>query len=335
MNLTRRQRLRRPRLRSPFHDTYEDDRLGAAIRDCQIRMPAPVPAGADWAKRARDHLRYSRTAKRAGMIGASWSSLKAADRELIGGFDATQLQLEVDRLHAEANEKLTRWRRDAVMAELEPAWKRLGAEAALRQSITDALAAKPSTETNLRQQIEFALAAKPAKDEKAETEELRTRLMDARRVFDEHSDNVYWRIDILRRYVLLAGFALFLSLLAILIASFLGWGVTSNSKLLANTQDLVVVMLLGAVGASVSGVLTPLSRDAEQKIPDARAQRHLTWVRPLLGAGTAVVVVSIIGSGIVGVTVSPLALPVAAIAAGFSERFASRAVAMASATLGK
>lgn len=335
MTVTSRPRLRRPRLRSPFHDTYEDDRLGAAINDCEIRMRSDETASAVWAKRAREHLDYAKTAKDKGMIGASWSSLKGADRELIGGFDLTQIQLEVDRLHAEANEKLVRWRRDAVMAELDKAWKRLGAEAVLRQSITDALAAKPATETNLRQQIEFALAVKPAKDEKAETEELRTRLMDARRVFDEHSDNVYWRIDILRRYVLLAGFALFMSLLAILIASLLGWGVTSNSALLAKPQDLMVVMLLGAVGASVSGVLRPLSRDADQKIPDARAQRHLTWVRPLLGGGTAVVAVSIIGSEIVGVTVSPLALPVAALLAGFSERFASQAVAMASATLGK
>jgi len=109
----------------------------------------------------------------------------------------------------------------------------------------------------------------------------------------------------------------------------------SNGPFIADWRAVVVVMVLGALGAAVSGVLTPLAQDRSERIPDAAAQRALVWVRPFIGAGAAVIVVAILHSGIGGVSITPEASGVVALAAGFSERLVGQSVAMASSAIAR
>jgi hypothetical protein len=300
------------RLVAWWRSSPEFDRLTAAIDEFETSLGKVASVEPRWTASARAHLSKAREALNAGRYRVAWPHVKAARRDLIEGFTSDAILAEAERLHAEAGKKLSNWRGPAVESLLEPILER-GAEAKRR-----------------------AKCESPPSDEAVvDLDAERNRLREARRVFEEHEDNVWWKIEILRRQVGRAGIVLLIALIALIVVVLAFPSVTSRIPLLNDSYAVLVVMGLGALGASLSGVLTPVNEDQTKRIPEIRAQYHVVWVRPLVGAAAAVIVVTVLMSGILGSTVEPRVLAVGALVAGFSERFVGQSVAAASAALGK
>ena len=320
--------------------SQDEERLWATIDEFETEMKSRSTPNAPWVTSAQAYLDSARTAFDERRYRWAWTSIKAARRELVDGFDSREVSIQSARLRIEAKEKLTNWRALAVDGLLDPAWTTLGGEAHLREAIATAvgpLSSKPdgSQYQDLRLRIEKALSDPPPRNAAGDLTEGRRRLKEARRLFDEHEDNMWMKIDLLRRQVIGAGVVLFVLLVATFGALWLPSVADLELSTLSDPVMVGIVMLLGGLGASVSGVLLPVGEDRNRKIPDLRAQYPVTWVRPLIGAAAALIVVTILRSGIGGVAIDASAVPVAALAAGFSERILGQSVAMASAALGR
>jgi len=331
-----RRRWRRPSRRpSP-----EEERLGATIAEVATELESRSTSNAPWVTSARAHLDRARAGVNERRYGSAWLSIKAARRDLIDSFDWREVVIQSERLRIEAKEKLTSWRGPAIEALLDPAWTTAATEAHLRDAVATAIgppSSKPdgSQYQDLRLRIEKVLSDTPPRNPPGDLTDGRRRLKEARRVFDEHEDNMWVKIEMLRRQVMGAGLVLFVLLVATFGALWIPAVADLDLSTLSDPVMILVVMLLGGLGAAVSGVLLPVGDDRTRKIPDLRAQYHVTWVRPLIGAAAALIVVTILSSGIGGVAIDTSAVPVAALAAGFSERFLGQSVAMASAALGR
>ncbi len=318
----------------------DQERLGAAIDEFATEMKSRSTPNAPWVTSAQAHLDSARAAFDGRCYGSAWLSIKAARRELVDSFDGREVVIQSGRLRIEAKDKLTNWRGPAVEALLDPAWTTAASEAHLRDAVAAAvgpISSKPdgSQYQDLRLRIEKVLGDTPPSNPAGDLTEGRRRLKEARRLFDEHEDNMWVKIDLLRRQVIGAGVVLFVLLAATFGALWIPPVAHLGLSTLADPVMVGIVMLLGGLGAAVSGVLLPVGEDRNRKIPDLRAQYPVTWVRPLIGAAAALIVVTILRSGIGGVAIDASAVPVAALAAGFSERILGQSVAMASAALGR
>ena len=280
-----------------WHRVFAADleRLSGEIEKLSIALDFVEPA--DVKLRAKAFLQHAEQQRDRGRVNVAWPSLKAAQRELIDTYDLPRLRAAADEIREEATEKLSDgWRKKSITA-----------------ALTSATNGEEST---------------PDSD-------LRTRVKEAARLLDDHHDNVYKKIDILRRHVMAAGIALVIFLILVLVTASESAPSTEHSPLIPDRSTVLATMILGALGAALSGVLAPLSSDRRQRIPDASVQSYLVWVRPFVGAAAAIVVVAILRAGVGGVTVDPDALPVAALAAGFSERLVGQSVAVATTALTK
>jgi len=287
------------RLRS----STESERLLAEIEEFAIELKRRNVPGASWAAAAEELLGRARAERAAGRYGSAWSHLNAAKRETIDSFDACELEIWTARLRDEADAKLTNWRKGAITALL--------ATPPNAAKCMDVKASDPAVALGRR------------------------KLKEARQIFDEYMGNSYWKIDILKREAFRAGGVLAVALILAAVALILREIAAPSAPYGTWTFDIVATMILGALGAAVSGALKPLNADRAARIPDLRAQTSLSFVRPIVGAGAAVIVVTILSSGIGGLKVDIVALPAAALVAGFSERLLTGSVAAASAVVGK
>lgn len=322
---------------------FDRERLDAAIAEFAVELETrEAPGSEGWMAAANEHLRSARSCRDEGRIDGAWTLLKAAQRETISSFSETELLVEADRIRCEAAAKLTGWRACAVEDVLSGAGHRRGDGSVLRARVMDVLdehSSGPADGRNaLEARVRAVLTGEPRREKAVELDEWRVRVKEARRIVDVHSDNVYRRLHLLRGHLRRAGIVLVLVLLAswvaVAVAPRWGWSPTAGD-VLADGPSFLLVMLLGALGASLSGVLTLLATDRHQRIPDVRAQRLLVWFRPVVGAAAAVIVVSVLLSGLAGVRVDPEAAAAVAFVAGFSEMLVSRAVAAASAAIVK
>jgi hypothetical protein len=308
------------RSRWPWSSTFDLDRLDAAIADLNVQRTTRPDDRSAWGHRADAYLAMANEGRADGRIDAAWAGLKAARRELIESFDTTEVELEATRLQREGTSKLKGWRLEALTALLTPV---LAAQAV--EVLDDGSPAPPRSPG----------ASKGSGAKSITPAEARSRVKEAARIFEDHEDNVYRKLRIFRRH--LAGAAVVLvAVLAITAATLFAIGYRpSGDPFITDWRAVIVVMVLGALGAAVSGVLAPLARDPAERIPDAAAQSALVWVRPFIGAGAAVIVVAILHSGIGGVSITPEAAGVVALAAGFSERLVGQSVAMASSAISR
>ena len=291
------------RLRRAFAADLE--RLTGEIQALRIDLTNWDGIDANVLNRAHAYLDHAQLERDSGRVNVAWQSLKAAKRELIDASDLHELDLKADEIVREATAKLSDgWRRGAIEAELS-----------VRGPVPP-----PTTPPS------------PARTD-ADRDKLRVSVKEACRLLDEYHDNVYKKIDILRRHIVAAGAALFIALALVLAIAPETAPADANAVIL-DRPTVFATMLLGALGAALSGVLAPLSSDRSQRIPDASVQSYLVWVRPFVGAAAAVVVVAVLRAGF-GVTVEANALPVAALAAGFSERLVGQSVAVATTALTK
>jgi len=295
-------------LRGPTH-TIDQERLDGALVQLGVRLERMdeaelTPAGGSWKKAAGDYLTKARVHRDRGELNASWSAVSAADRCLVGTLDTDALLIEGARVQAEAGKKLEGWRRGAE----ESFWPEEADQERWR-----------------------------AKPDPADLGRVRLEVMEVRRLIDESADNLYWKQEYQRVQMVRSAQAVFLMLLttvvvmAIVLAN--GWQIDSESGLLEDLSSFVVVVTLGGLGASLSGLVTVSQRDLSQSIPEIRAQWTLIRFRPIIGAASAIGVVAILQSGIGGLSIAPEASVVAAFLAGFSERIVSGAVARAGASL--
>jgi hypothetical protein len=280
-----------------WHRVFAADleRLSGEIEKLSIALDMVQPA--EVKSRAAAYLKHAEQQRDRGRVNVAWPSLKAARRELIDTYDDATLKVAADEIRRESTEKLgDGWRKNAITTALPTSGR-------IAESTPEA--------------------------------DLRVRVKEAARLLDEHHDNVYKKIDILRRHVMAAGIALVIFLGLVLAIAPETAPATDASPLIPDRPTVFATMILGALGAALSGVLAPLSSDRRERIPDASAQSYLVWVRPFVGAAAAIVVVAVLRAGVGGVTVNPDALPVAALAAGFSERLVGQSVAVATSALAK
>lgn len=280
----------------------DDERFHSALDRFQTeRYRHPDVKGSSSLQHADRQITIAREHWTNGEREAAWTAVKGADRELVVLLDDVDLEIEQQRVLAEARDKLTGWRR----------------------SIVEQLLTTPSSGAT---QIE-----------KRPHDELIRRVRTARRVLDDHMDNVYLRMQLLRGHLRRAGAMLLITLLVtgliLGLALEAEWRPNSAQDPFADLRSFVVVAALGAFGAAVSGAVRFMARDAEWKIPQLKAERVLIWLRPIVGAAAAIVVVGLLASGLGGLRMNADAALAIALISGFSEALVSRAVTQASASI--
>jgi len=139
-------------------------------------------------------------------------------------------------------------------------------------------------------------------------------------LLDGHSDNQYFKQEIVWEAVRV----LLWELVALVIVALIALTVPELRP--PSEWPLLHVALFGAIGACFSGIRS-LSARNKSKIPDAVLSTGLTLTRPVIGAAAGIIVFLALKSGIVSVANdSVAAILTLAFAAGFSESLVVRVV---------
>jgi hypothetical protein len=237
-----------------------------------------------------------------GSHDAAWSALKTADRESVDRLDAPSLAFERKRVLKEAQDKLSGWR---------------------LATIEECLETHPGCQ-----------------EDGGDPEVLAAKVKAARRIVDDHLDNVHLRERLLKAHLQRAGAVLVVVLVLLgIVVSVLEptaevTGEAEGLDPFSDLRDLLLIAALGAFGAAVSGVVRFVARDVSLGIPRLKAERTLIWLRPFVGAAAGIVVVAVLLSGLAGLQVTNDASVLAyALVSGFSEALVSRTVAKVSASI--
>ncbi|HJQ23138.1 MAG TPA: hypothetical protein VKA60_04430 [Blastocatellia bacterium] len=122
---------------------------------------------------------------------------------------------------------------------------------------------------------------------------LRANIIKAMEIRDEHSSNLYRRLDLLLKQMkIIAGFLLGI-LAAIAVAAsrlFGGRLLLDQSVETGSLRVLLLIMLFGMLGGSLSTALTLARAPSRSPIPEQFLEGWITAMRPLLGGVAAVVV---------------------------------------------
>jgi hypothetical protein len=154
-------------------------------------------------------------------------------------------------------------------------------------------------------------------------------VVDAARLLDDHHDNQYQRLAIVARRLGLLTLATGLALAGWLVFAPGLRGADPAAPLAWGRGYWLAVMLMGFIGALVSGFVATDQRSAERAIPLQLLGSQLIYARLALGTLSAVAAATLLASGIVTLLRQPLSpelVLAAAFVAGFSERFVVRAV---------
>ena len=151
-------------------------------------------------------------------------------------------------------------------------------------------------------------------------------------MLDERASNIYRQLEMLESalgFVVLALAALLAAMFAVVDGDWIG---ELNGTALGNTRRLAAVMLLGALGSMLSLALTRLAPN-DRPIPEIVQSGIIDFLRPVLGAASAVALVLVIESGIQS-AIDPdgLQIYVWAVLAGFSELLLRRTLNSVSAS---
>jgi hypothetical protein len=144
-------------------------------------------------------------------------------------------------------------------------------------------------------------------------------LKEATQLRNEHFHNQYHKLDLAREQLFVLTGILAAALVGLVVI--LAGGRLRIGEL--DWLDLVILMVLGAVGGALSAVRSLTGRP-ERRIPDQLADWPVTALRPLLGAAAATGVALLVQAGVVsfgGSEERELALLAVAFLAGFSERW--------------
>jgi hypothetical protein len=238
-----------------------------------------------------------------GFAEESWRQVHAAERDLLHLADLGSLVSAYHRLSAEGTDKLSGWRLEAF---------------------TRALGPEPVSEVDLDAPADAAVLGARA--------DLGRRLADARAILDEHFGNEAARARVVGRQLRVAAAGMSAMVASYVAMTALGWPAQlagdGASVLLTSSAAVVVVALLGMLGAFVSIALTSLASRGATRVPQLEQAYSISLVRPILGAASAVTAGLLVETGLQSVvTVTDAGLVGVALAAGFTERLLRRTVA--------
>ncbi len=311
--------------------------LNLLIKRCQAeeniwqRVGVHLTTAAQCLKQAQEALRdnnpdlgwkHFKTARRLDLHG--WYAL---DRE--GQYRARCLAIQ-----REAEEKLgDSWRKKTISDTLKYKGPRHPDQVVLHDEVNEAFGKSTRKTTTIH-----------LLDDETEPPEPPTSLsVDAliyvAQILDEHHDNVYQRLGIIRERLLLldciAVVALLVWIAWMLISAPIDFTATFAATPIAAWQLYGLTILLGLNGALVSGFATT-QETSKAKIPEQLQTTEVSVARLVMGAVSAVALATFLSSGILNL--SSNALPVilfAAFAAGFSEQLVVKAVETVASKVGK
>ena len=303
----------------------------------------------EWVSRADTYLRIANNHFSKREMEPAWSSLKAALREPINSYSPSELAIEAERVRSEAGTKLRSWRLATVNSLLrtESAETRDFSARVLRLEL--AVGATPQPQEKLENRLQklgrfvgvdylpddHSLSL--GRMESDAFPKLSDRVLVCRRILDDQTDNVYIKQGILGRTIRGASYfltAILLALLGLVVWQDLAFKEGADG-VLENSIKFLAVLVLGALGAVLSGATSAISTGGNSQIPDLRVRRILMQTRPLIGGASAVAVVVILQSGFTAVSLNNAGVFAVATVAGFSERLVSRTVETASRALDK
>jgi hypothetical protein len=258
-------------------DAIRMRRLEAALEELDqaiLRRKAATGDGdhgatLELAERAAEKARGSLAG---GKDQVAWSQCQQAHRLVLQTLPEKEREAHRKALRREAQEKLSNWRRAAVLEVLD------GDAASTPESLAFA---------------QFLL--------------------------DQHFANVYFKLNVAAVRFTALSWLLAPAVLALLLLSF--WlGPSDTGSVLHQPDRLAVVMLVGAVAALLSNALSQVGLGG--RIPDFLGSSVAGWfVRPFIGALSAVLVCVVVQSGLLPLRASPdLGLYGWAAAAGFSDQ---------------
>ena len=163
-------------------------------------------------------------------------------------------------------------------------------------------------------------------------------LYDAAKIRDEHYDNLAFIANVKKSYHTLLGFLfilVFMMFAFMLNAGMLDFGEASVSYDNAHTV-IPAVLLFGLFGSVFSAILKSLTLDKNNKIPEIVLAHRITFMRIMLGVGSALIIYimilsranELLGIGIIAFNggYSEKLIYVISFIAGFSERLVLGAV---------
>lgn len=195
----------------------------------------------------------------------------------------------------ESKEKLEGWRREAVIKML------CDADGNLKKVQTDKVSDKTDNNVNLKNHDLYV----------------------ALDILTEHHNNRYIKIDIAHKQLVL----LICSSIVLIILGFLALHYSPPQFEITNSFFLASVVIFGAIGGTISGLITNSRGSTKKKIPDQILSSWSTMSKPIFGAISALAVSVFVFAGLVtmaGVasnSVSIYFVMAVSVLAGFSERF--------------
>ncbi len=165
-----------------------------------------------------------------------------------------------------------------------------------------------------------ALAKLLAEVEAISIDEWRVRVRKALELRDDHVDNAYFKSRLTRQQLIVAALSG-----AVLLGALLAVWRWRPPDLTALPRPgfgtLLLVVLMGALGATLSTLRGLAQMTSEGTIPERVGNRVLTALRPLVGAVGAVALYALFDSGLIALGNASLGVLLGgAFAAGFSER---------------
>jgi len=246
----------------------------------------------NWHRRSRRLLKLAKTAHEVGDSERGWRLLKAADRFRFFGLEPEGLTSEAHAILAEASDA------DKGFSK----WRR----AAILQALADD---KGSLRASLRP----------------------TQVARAKRILDEHQDNVYQKHRILKLRLRI------LTVISFLVAAaWVAW--PPFSPVLVSPPQIgaaiegrrlwVAVILTGILGALVSGFSSSMATDQRQaRIPGELLATTVTFARISLAVLSSLAISIFLMSGLLNLPPPSIGLLLAvAFASGFSDRLLLRAL---------
>jgi 8-oxo-dGTP diphosphatase len=146
----------------------------------------------------------------------------------------------------------------------------------------------------------------------------------AEQIRDEHFENVYQKVYLLRAVLRVLPWVLGAALLLLLAVVWLLDPATDT--VLGDADQLALVCVLGAIGGSLSAQILAGQGASGQRVPEVLSTVSAMIGRPLVGAASAVLVVLVLQAGLFDQSSNDVALYAFAVVAGFAERLVTRAV---------
>lgn len=146
-------------------------------------------------------------------------------------------------------------------------------------------------------------------------------LREAMRIRDEHQQNTHFKVSDQSRQLSILSITTAVILLVVLGRAYWASGFFDGPSLLA-------ILCFGALGGSVSGMMSVSAQVLKPRIPVQLLSGWLTVIRPIIGAAAAVAVFAFLKSGAIAVKgiEGGYGYVAVAFASGFSDRLVLRAV---------